>query len=394
MEEILAEVVEVPKKLLQPLSFYLWFLMLRVPRHDLATASDVMSCSKATFSRMLNDERSLPSAKKLLNRAARRVVKGLSGGTQTIYLIIDATIVGRRSKKVENIGLHHSGKGLVHGHKFINFVLMVGDKPVPLSSIGHYSKEYCLLKGVDYKSEITLVEEWLNWLHAGGLFEKADFKRLHILADSFYDAKKLQKAITRIGAHFTMAIRSSRCIDGVAVAEYFWSHRYIPWETIRLEAGAGGKGTRREYRIRGAANVKLKGFGRVHVVCSEKSGKTTKTRKYLITSDRRLSFRDIVRNYRMRWQIEVWHKKMKQEYGFLDCHSPRFAAIEVHVNIALAAFLMQNHLKVGVPKLGTEGAEFVAMKKFKEVGRIINLFGNRDRLKDLVAAEQQRLLAA
>ena len=394
MEEILAEVVEVPKKILRPLSLYLWFLMLRMPRHDLTSASEVMDCSKASFSRMLNDDLALPAVKSLLNRAARRALQCLSGGKQTIYLIIDATIVGRRSKNVENIGLHHSGKGLVRGHKFINFVLMVGDKPVPLSSIAHYSEDYCLSKGVDYKSEITLVMEWINWLHASGLFEKSDLKRLHILADSFYDAKKLQHAITRIGAHFTMAIRSSRCIDGVAVTEYFRCHRHIPWETIRLSSGSGSKGKRREYRIRGAANVKLKGFGRVHVVCSEKSGKTTKTKKYLITSDRRLSYRDIVKNYRMRWQIEVWHKKMKQEYGFLDCHSPKFAAIEVHVNIALAAFLMQTHIQQGMPKAGTAGSEFVASKKFKEVGRIINLFGNRDRLKDLVAAEQQRLLAA
>ncbi len=74
--------------------------------------------------------------------------------------------------------------------------------------------------------------------------------------------------------------------------------------------------------------MRLKGFGKVHVVCSEKSGKTMTIRKYIITSDRHLSFRDIVKNYRLLWQIEVWHKKMKQDYGMLDCHSPKFVAVE------------------------------------------------------------------
>ncbi len=34
------------------------------------------------------------------------------------------------------------------------------------------------------------------------------------------------------------------------------------------------------------------------------------------------------------------------------------------------------------------------MKKFAEVGLVINLFGNRERLKSIVAAEKQRVIAA
>ncbi len=249
MEEILSEVVEAPKKVLRPLSLYLWFLMLRVPRHVLTSAVEIMGNSKALYSRMLNNKRALSGAKMLLNRAARSVRKGLLDGNKTIYLIIDATIIGRRSKKIENIGLHHSGKGLVHVHKFINFVLMCSNKSVPLSSIALYSEEYCLTRGVDYKSDITIVMEWINALLASGLLERSALKRLPILADSFYDAKKQQKAIARIGAHFTMAVRSSCSIDGVAVHEYFRCHRHIPWKTIRLTASASGKGTRRKYRI-------------------------------------------------------------------------------------------------------------------------------------------------
>ncbi|WP_141731315.1 hypothetical protein [Oligoflexus tunisiensis] len=90
----------------------------------------------------------------------------------------------------------------IRGHKFINFVLFLDGEIVPLSTLAHYSREFCENNGYTYKTENDLVIEWLNWLHASGLFPKDDIKHLNFVCDAGYDAKKVQKAINRIGCHF------------------------------------------------------------------------------------------------------------------------------------------------------------------------------------------------
>ncbi len=86
---------------------------------------------------------------------------------------------------------------------------------------------------------------------------------LHFVCDAGYDAKKVQ------GCHFTMCIKSNRLIKGLSIEEYFRRQRIIPWQSLWLLAMKGRKMKRKEYRVRIAPNVKIKGFGLVLAVHSE-----------------------------------------------------------------------------------------------------------------------------
>ena len=160
------------------------------------------------------------------------------------------------------------------------------------------------------------------------MFSTEQLPQAVFLLDSGYDAKEIQRGIREIGAHFVSALKSNRSIQGKQVREYFWSNRrWLPWKSIRLHVGNGGKHSRRKYSIRTATGVNLKGVGPITVVFSKAQSRARRPIKYLAASDPRMTGRQIVDWYSRRWSIELWHKEIKQNYGFGDCHSSRFSAV-------------------------------------------------------------------
>ncbi|HYX35300.1 MAG TPA: hypothetical protein VE954_19565 [Oligoflexus sp.] len=247
LSRMIQEFELIPKALVNVVAAYILYLMLETRGHNAKQAAVLMGVSESSFSRMLNRPDSLALAKGSLNRSARRRLKVLQSGKKgkRPLIIIDSTLTDRRGKYVENIAFYRLGKRTVRGHKFINFVLFLDGEVVPLSALAHYSREYCENNGYTYKTENDLVIEWLNWLHASGLFSRDDIKHLHFVCDAGYDARKVQKAINRIGCHFTMAIKSNRLIEDLSIGEYFRRQRIIPWQSIRLFAEKDGKKSER-----------------------------------------------------------------------------------------------------------------------------------------------------
>ncbi|MDQ3230342.1 MAG: transposase [Pseudobdellovibrionaceae bacterium] len=384
LNRIIQEFDLFPKALVNVVSAYILYLMLETRGHNAKQASALMGVPESSFSRMLNRPDSLVLAKGNLNRSARRRLNALRSGKKgkRPLVIIDSTLTGRRGKYVENVSFHRLGKKSVRGHKLINFVLYLDGEIIPLSVLAHYSQEYCENNGYTYKTENELVIEWLNWLHASNLFAKDDIKHLHFVCDAGYDAKKVQKAINRIGCHFTMCIKSSRLIEGLSIEEYFCRQRIIPWQSIRLFAEKDGKKMRKEYRIKISPNVQLKGFGLVSAVYSEaKKRDGSKSKKYIVSSNTRLSGREIVEIYRDRWAIESWHKDMKQNHGYGDCRSTCFRAFEAHVNLCLAAYNLQRCNECGIPKPGTSIIEYIGVRKLQDGAQTINQFNGVQRFK-------------
>lgn len=395
LEAILAEFNAVPNNVLPSLTSYLFSLMLVTRRHDAKQAADIQGCHESQISRFINRSDATLVAKTCLNRAARRrlaVLPKFVRQGKTPYCIGDATLTGRRGKRAENVGTYNHGKSKVRGHKITNFVMLLGEELIPIGCLAHYTPEYCRERGLDYKTEPEMIEDWINWFPSSGLVAKDDVKYIHFIFDCGYDVKRLQRAIRRIGSHFTMSIKSNRIVGGLQVREYFKRHRHLPWKSIRLTSGSGGKGSRRCYRTRHQARVKLKGFGLVTLVCSEvrrKSGKMS--RKYLISSDHSLSARDIVDCYKKRWAIETWHKEMKQNHGYRDSRSSSFQAVEAHINFCLAAYAILGEGTEGLPRKGITATEFFSARQVERMVTLINLFGGREKVKRYARAGMERI---
>lgn len=388
--EILSALDVIPKRLFGVVHRYVFFLGLVMKRHDLRVASNLTGLHESRFSSLLNNPRTPELSRDLVNRAVRRRLKRIKRTDGRLVFIIDATILGRRGKKVENVRMHHTGSGLAKGHKFVNFVVLDGDQVVPLASTPVLNKKYARENGVKYRSEPDIVVEWLESLREKGLFSVEQLRASIFLLDSGYDAKKIQHAIKDTGADFVMALKSSRIINGKQVKELFrTTRRWLQWESIRLGVGSGSTKSRRTYSIRTAREANLKGFGLIHVVCSKAIGRKGKPQKFLATSDLEMSGREIVEWYTKRWRIETWHREMKQNFGFIDCRAGRFTAIESHVNFALVAYLVQK--ESGREQMRIE--QFVRLKELREIKIELTKFGSGAKLKTRVDAALQQLAA-
>jgi Transposase DDE domain len=379
VEAILSEFDCLPKRRLNVTAQYLSSLTLGMKRHSFRAMADASGLHESRFCAMLNDPSTENASKQILCRAVRRRLKRLKLMDGRLVVIIDATIKKRRGKKVENVRRYHSGSGLVMGHKFVNFVVLDGNgEVIPLQSIPVYTKDYCKKIGTRYQTEIDIVETWLKELPGKTFFPAELLKSAIFLLDSGYDAKPIQRAIKEIGADFVMALKSSRTVNGRQVSKLFRaSRRWLAWESIRLKAGSGGRGSRRIYSIRTASGIRMKGFGLVHVVCSKADHNRKKPRKFLATSCPEMSGRDIVRWYTLRWKIETWHKTMKQNFGFIDCHSARFRATESHINFSLTAYLL--HMETGKKQMRVE--EFIHQRELRQIRAELTRFDSAVRLK-------------
>lgn len=380
----------IPKRLFGVVCGYLFCLTLQMKKHTFRSAAKVSQLDESRFSAFLNSPEARKMTGLVLNRASRRRLAKVKKIDGRLTFIIDSTIVGRRGKQVENAQRYHSGASFVNGHKFVNFVVLTPSGVIPIASIPVYTQDYCKAEGINYRSEIDIVFCWLDELKNSELFSSSKIQGALFLMDSGFDVKVLQNKILELGADFLQALKCSRSVNGKQVREYFWTQRrWLPWTSIRLNIGTGKKTKRRKYSIRTATGANLKGVGPVTVVYSKAKSRSKESTKYLATSALSLTGRQIVQWYARRWAIETWHREMKQNYGFIDCRCARFSAIEAHVNLCLAAFLIAKEKSTEQRTLD----DFVLLRELKRMAKELTRFGGAKRGKRLVDAAIQDIAA-
>lgn len=378
----------IPKRLLAAVGGYVSSLMLAAKKHTFQSAAEIAGLDESRISAAMNSSHMPQVSRDVLNRSVRRRLKRFKRLEGRLVFIVDGTIVGRRGRKIENAGKHHSGSGFVWGHKFVNFVLLGECGVLPLGSEPVYSKKYARENGIKRKTEIEIVVDWINGL--GSKFSAEELRSALFLFDSGYDARAVQHAVKGIGADFVMSLKSSRIVNGSKVKDLFWrTRRWLKNQTIRLHAGSGGKKARRTFSVRAAREANLKGFGLVTAVCSKAESRKGKPTKYLATSDLEMSPREILRWYSMRWRIETWHREMKQGFGYVDCRARRFSAVESHIRFCLTAYLLQK--ESGERQITKE--EQTLKKAVRSLKFELNKFGSGDDLRIRLSQAVQSIAA-
>lgn len=326
-----------------------------------------------------------------LNRRARKIIAAYfrTHDDVTIDLIIDATVIERSSRKAENVGLYHSNGKKVWGHRITNIGLLLdNDVYVPLAALPHKTRAYAKACGLPYLTEGQMVCNWIQGYlrpliaFTDGLCSKPT--TLMVLLDAGYDNADIQKAIKDAGAHFVMMMKCTRLVSGLQVKNFFIRNRCISWAMIRLTKVVNGVNRRRKFRIRFAQDLSITGVGSVNVVCSEKSsGRCNKlTRRYIVTSDPKLTGREIVERYSRRWAIELWHKDAKQNYGIGDCSCSSFRSIENHIKLCLIAYCLHLDDLKCLPNKGTRLEDYLQYSVRKESRSTRTQIHGRKKLDD------------
>src|SRR5437667_8348763 len=110
----------------------------------------------------------------------------------------------------------------------------------------------------------------------------------------------------------------------------------------------GTKCKRMEFRVRDTIGY-LRYVGQVQLVCSEPGKRPDGRRKYLACNDLRVTARQIIIGYRLRWTVELFHKNTKQHLGFEDVATSGFDSVMSHVHWVYCAYILLHMSPPGVP---------------------------------------------
>ena len=340
--------------------WYLLFLMLSVRKHSLTAAAEFSGLQTSQYSRLLNSHPDVPiyQLDQLSKKQARQfssAMEQLCAGQLPwkVAVLIDATIQHRSSLDSDNVKRFNHGKGFQIGHQWTNIVLLINDKLIPLTPIPFYSKSYCREQQITYETENTLVVEYISNLDLTDYIGRHQAKHVVVLADSGYDDRKIENAIIKKKWHFIIALNKNRSVKSrnthlstpkskgwSEVAQFFKDHRRVKWQTILLPKNRSRK-KRMEFRTR-QTKAYLRHVGYVLLVCSEFKKRPGGRRKYLACSDLKATTRQIVIGYRMRWEIEIFHKEIKMFLGFEDVATKNFASVIAHVHWVYCAYILLN----------------------------------------------------
>ncbi len=301
--------------------------MLDADHHSLIFAEEVTGVNRSQFSRLLKNHQDL--AITCLDELAKNVAKAeaqnrkplVNRAPWTVAILIDGMLHPRSSLHVHNAQRFNHGQGFVVGHQWTNIVLVINDRVIPLPPIEFLSKNECRRRKVTYKTSHKHVHEYLTELQLAKYIGSYFSEEIVVLMDSGFDNKSLERLILDKGWDFVFSMKTCRsCRSSVnekfqRIDDLFWATRkQAPWKTVRFQTDGGKK---RAHFMARKLTGHLKGIHRkVALICSEKSNR--KRRRYLTCSRSDLEVGVILRAYRLRWLVELFHRAVKGQFLAVD----------------------------------------------------------------------------
>ncbi|MCP4139190.1 MAG: transposase [Chloroflexi bacterium] len=396
---------------------YVVCLMMPARKHTIEAAARLCGSTRSRFSKFLQNhsDTAIWSMKDLSKKQAKQFSKVMQSLCSNqlpwnIAIIVDSTFQERSTLHTDNSKRFNHGKGYVIGHQWTNIVLMINDRLIPLLPIPFYSKKYCRQNKLTYKTENLRVTEYFSGLDIHEYVGPHDPGKVVVLADSAYDDKKIEHAVSRKKWKFVISSKSTRTFktekqflntpkskSWLSVSEFFRINRWIKWLTVRIERNGGTK-KRMEFRIRHVTGI-LRNYGKVRLICSEFKKRPKGRRKYLISNDLKAEPRQIVIGYRLRWMIEIFHKEVKMFLGFEDVSPSWFKSSVSHVHWVYCAYILLKYRMVenGIPPKSMAECQIMAKRSLEEKNllrqkQLLTRFDGVKKLKGLIqeAIEEDR----
>jgi hypothetical protein len=257
------------------------------------------------------------------------------------------------------------GRPSSQSHTFLlGLLLLPCGLRLPLPRKSWYTKAYAKEHGLNYRTQIELVEELLLWL-APLLPEDID---LVVLADSYFDSKRLFGLCRQHDWTFITKLKTNRTFadePGQQIVAHGQSLAAEEFRRCRLcrgrEATAGyrrqppRKARAHENRVYDYHSERrlVSKSGEVQVVYSWKTPTYTPRANFerrqfaaLVTNNLRLAPRKVVEYYELRWQIEVFFRELKGQLGLQDYQGTHFPSYERYVTLVLLGYMVLEYQRL------------------------------------------------
>lgn len=281
---------------------YCTFLRVTSQRYSALSLSEVApyELSHDSISRWLEEAKCQP--KDIWNKAKNHVLESKG------IIVADETVLNKgRSQKVELVRWQYSGTehDIVKGIGMLNFLWVDENANVcPMDVRIWEPKE-------DGKTKNDQFRELLKLSRGRGV------KPMAVVADSWYSSLDNCKYIRDLGWNWVMGLRKNRVINKGERLE----------KLIIPEEGLG---------------VHLRGYGFITVFrFAAKNGRTD----YYGTNIKDPVRVDILSFVRKRWEIEVFHRELKQTCGLEHCQSRTSRAQRNHIVLSVLSWIKSDDVR-------------------------------------------------
>ena len=285
------------------------------------------------------------------------------------FFLVDQTLSSQQGSKTENTfstgnRQRRPRKGRRYGkyqrvrktcHCFVKGLLITPSGiRIPFSR-SYYTREYCEAKNRPYRTQTELAAERIADLP---LPEGA---QVVVLGDTAFDAKCIREACAKRQYTWVVPLNPERVLAGPkgtrpkgrSLINGLKADQLV---TIRLHAGKGPLVAQRRVRPwRVGSKVKPRTYyvqqrrqavhsvGEVQLVFSTRTKPTknqpVEVQKILMTNDLRVSAKQRVEWYALRWQIELFFKELKSTLGFHQYRFRKFERVEGWDELIQVTFL-------------------------------------------------------
>ncbi|MBR9701957.1 transposase [Candidatus Pacearchaeota archaeon] len=257
-------------------------------------------------------------------------------------LIIDDTFCYKTGKR-----MRHIFKNFCHvlGKKVLSHVVVTSVYKTPKVSMGYDFKVYIPKKIAEhFKTKYELALEIIKDAYKRNLIKRVYF-------DSWFCQPTLLKKIKPMKLEFfgmfrigKMKVRS----DGV----YMMLSKFVE-ETIKKNKFIYRRlrGRKKSYKIRYYREIVfIKHIGKVNLVVSQKYDQKTKIfnePRVYATNVLNLRALEVIRTYLNRWDIEMFHKTVKQSFGFEDYQVIEAQARDAYFELAFLSDMLLQLKRLG-----------------------------------------------
>lgn len=221
------------------------------------------------------------------------------------YLICDDMIIEKdRGKEIELTSTHYSPSDgrYVNGLNLISLLWSDGDKHIPVTF-----RVYT--PALDGKTKNHHFQDMLKQLY------NKQFTPQAVLMDSWYASLDNLKLVNSLNWTWITELKKNRIVVPTSHQPTNIEKLTIPEEGI---------------------TVYLRGYGLVKII---KRVVTNDHLGYLATNNLALSAHDIAKGYAERWQVEEYHRGLKQTTGIEHCQARTARIQKNHIFCAILAFL-------------------------------------------------------